>query len=72
MKIKELNKLTSYKIIKKKEKTDRDIRLYFLKDISLVGYSNHYPDILFKELNKEISILPIKEMCMSLQKKIIL
>lgn len=69
MKIIELNELNSYEIIKKKNKTNRDIRLYFLKDISLVGYSNHYPDILFKELNKEISILPIKEMCMSLQKK---
>lgn len=69
MKIKELNKLTSYEIIKKKDKTDRDIRLYLVKDIILIGHSNHYPDVLFKKLDKQFCILPIKEMSMSLQKK---
>jgi hypothetical protein len=53
------------------EKTidERNIRLYFVKNILLTGYSSHYPDILFKEAAKNYLLLPIKEMCMSLNKK---
>jgi len=69
MKIKELNELNSYKLIKNKNETNRDIRSYLLKNILLTGNSNHYPDVLFKVLDKPFCILPIREMSMSLQKK---
>ena len=66
MKIISFYDLNNYKLIKEKDKNNRDIRLYSFDNVELTGNSHHYPDVLLKT---DELILPTKEMTMSLGKR---
>ena len=61
--------IKNWHLIKNTDENDRDIKLYLFENIILSGFSEYYPDILFKSDNDDFLILPIKEMSMSLNKK---
>jgi hypothetical protein len=58
-----------YDLIENIDENKRDIRLYSFKNIKFTGFSSYYPDILFKPIDSNFLILPLKEMSMSLNTK---
>jgi hypothetical protein len=67
MEIINISYYNNFKIIKEKDANRRDIKLYELHNVELTGISMYYPDILLK--TESSLILPLNEMCMSLNKK---
>ena len=67
--IKQLFNEKNFRIIKKKDKNNRDIRVYNLKNVELCGISKNYPYTLLYHNNNDYLTLPINEMTMSTGKK---